>query len=153
MDEVGKVKSVDGVTARVVIQKTGACDHCVKGDCEVKGRGFETEAINAAHATVGQTVKVVMKTQTYIKGALILYIVPVFALIAGAMIGQVVLPRYFSTTEPQTLAVMGGFISFILSLAFVKVLSSRMEKSTECRSVIEKVLENENENEKTVPSS
>ncbi len=151
MEEIGIIKSVEGVTAKVVIQKTGACDHCVKGDCDVKGSGFETEAINAAHATVGQTVKVVMKVQTYIKGAVILYIVPVFALIAGAVMGRIYLPAYFDGMNLDTLAVAGGFVSFLLSLAIVKLLSARMEKSTEYKSVIEKILENENA--KSDPSS
>ncbi|GBE00448.1 soxR reducing system protein RseC [bacterium BMS3Abin07] len=146
MEEIGVIKSVDGIMAKVIVRKTMACDHCVKGECDMEGRNFETEAINAVHAKVGQTVKIVMKAQTYIKGAIVLYILPVFSLIIGAILGQLLLPAYFTGINTETLAVVGAFFLFFLSLVLVKFLSGRMEKNTEYKSVVEKILENENAN-------
>jgi len=141
MDEIGVVKRVDGNKATVVIQRSSACDHCVKADCDVTTEGIETEAINAVHAVVGQTVKLVMRAHTYIKGMFVLFVIPVFALILGAVMGQGILPMYFAKVDPQTLAVAGSFILFLLSLFIVKLLAGRMEKNTEYRSVIEKIIE------------
>jgi len=141
MDEIGVVKRVDGNTATVVIQRTAACDHCVKDDCDVTTEGIETEAINAVHAKEGQTVKLVMRAHIYIKGMFVLYIIPVLALIIGAVLGQDILPSYFVNTDPQALAAAGGFFLLFISLFIVKLLSSRMEKNTEYKSVIEKIVE------------
>ncbi len=139
MEEVGVVKSVDGVTARVVIKKSSACDHCVKDHCEMETTNFEVEAINAAGAEVGQTVKVVMKAETYIKGALLLYALPVLALFIGAISGSIYFPDVLSI-GPETGAVIGGFGLMLLSFIVIKIASSKMEKKTEYRSVIEEVL-------------
>ncbi|GBE02386.1 positive regulator of sigma(E), RseC/MucC [bacterium BMS3Bbin06] len=141
MNEIGVVKSIDGHMAKVIVYKKSACDHCTENDCDIKGNGFETEAINMAHANIGETVKVVMKAQTYIKGALVLYILPVFALMAGALLGKVYLPVYFSGLNSELLSVLGGFISLFLSLVAVKILSARMERKTEYKSVIEEILD------------
>lgn len=140
MEEIGIVKKVEGVTAKVVIKKSSACDHCVKDECDMEGVNFEVEAINAAHAEVGQTVKVVMKAQTYIKGALLLYILPVFALFVGAIFGKIYLPDAFKGIGSETAAVIGGFLMMMISFLVIKIVSSKMEKKTEYRSVIEEII-------------
>jgi len=139
MEEIGVVKSVNGVTAKVVIKKTSACDHCIKDHCDMEGTNFEVEAINAARAEVGQTVKVVMKTQTYIKGAFLLYILPVLSLFVGAIFGAIYLPEAFSMGQ-ETAAVMGGFLMMFLSFVIIKIVSKKMEKKTQYQSVIEEII-------------
>ncbi len=141
MEEIGIVKSVDGVKAKVVIRKSSACDHCVKDECDMEGNNFEVEAINAANASVGQTVKIVMKAQTYIKGALLLYVLPIFALFVGAIFGKMFLPDAIKGIGPEAAAVIGGFILMALSFLLIKIASSRMEKKTEYQSVIEEIIQ------------
>ncbi len=140
MEEIGIVTSINGVTAKVLIKKSTACDHCVKDECDMEGRDFEIEAINAAHAEVGQTVKVVMKAQTYIKGAMLLYVLPVFALFVGAILGKVYLSNLFGGIASETAAVIGGFLLMILSFIVIRLASSAMEKKTEYSSVIEEII-------------
>ncbi len=141
MEEIGIVKSIDGVIAKVVVQKKSACDHCEQNTCEVTDGGVETEAINAARATVGQKVKVVMRPQTYLKGALLFYALPVFALIFGALSGKVYLPAYFPGTDPDLLSALGGLLAFLLSLGLVRLLLGRMNRRTEYKSVIEEIIQ------------
>lgn len=141
MEEIGVVKSIEGVTARVVIKKSSACDHCVKEQCDMEGMDFEVEAINAANARVGQTVKVVMRAQTYIKGALLLYILPVLALFVGAIFGKIYLPDAFRGISSETAAVIGGFLMMIISFLVIKVVSGKMDKKTEYKSVIEEIIQ------------
>ncbi len=139
---VGIVKSVEGSTAKVLVEAgAGCCDQCQKGACDISTRGVETEAFNLARAKVGQKVNVDMKTVTYLKGAIIFYVLPVFALFIGAILGWDYLPVYFRTVDPNLLSAGGGFSLLLISLVFVKVLSGRMEKKTEHRSVIESVIE------------
>ncbi|HDL20239.1 MAG TPA: hypothetical protein ENH30_03065, partial [Nitrospirae bacterium] len=54
---------------------------------------------------------------------------------------KVYLPVYFSGLNSELLSVLGGFISLFLSLVAVKILSARMERKTEYKSVIEEILD------------
>ena len=141
MKEIGIVKSIDGVSATVVVaRKSSCCDSCEKDICEIPADGIETEALNIAGATVGQKVKIVMSSHTFVKGTLLFYILPVIALILGSVAGQLYLPYYANGTDPEILAVGGGFLAFILSLGFISIIMRKMDKKTENRSVIEKVI-------------
>lgn len=142
VEEIGVVKSIDGISARVVIQRrTSCCERCEKDACDIPDKGIETEAINAAGAKVGQTVKVVMSAYSYLKGAMILYMLPVFALIGGAILGKMHLAPYFSNTDSELVAAIVGFAAFIASLVLIKVISAGMSKKTEYKSVIKSIVE------------
>lgn len=142
MEEIGIVKSVNGRTARVLMsRRNSCCESCEKESCDMPEGGVETEAINAAGARVGQKVKVVMKSFTYIKGALIIYVLPIAALIGGAILGKMYLPDMLGWADSDLSAALTGFIAFFASLVIVKVLSSRMDKKLEYQSVIESIME------------
>ncbi len=145
MEEIGVVKSIDGITAKVVVSRKGSCcENCGKDVCDIPESGVETEAINAAGASVGQKVRIVMKSYTYFKGAMLIYVLPVFALILGAVLGKIYLPGYFHKTDSDLLAALGGFLMFFASLVLVKILSSGMNRKTEYKPVIESIVEGEN---------
>jgi sigma-E factor negative regulatory protein RseC len=142
MQEIGIVKSIDGVIARVMVtKKSSFCENCTKDSCDIPEDGVETDAFNAVGAKVGQKVRIELKSYTYYKGALLVYVLPVIALIAGAILGKIYLPAYLNGTDSDLLAAIGGFLSFLVSLLFVKLLVKRMEGKTESKSVIESVLE------------
>ncbi|MHC4321643.1 MAG: SoxR reducing system RseC family protein [Planctomycetota bacterium] len=142
MYEVGIVKSIEGAIAKVMILRQGSpCDHCTQDTCTIPEKGVETEAINAAGAKVGQKVKVVMKSYAYIKGAMLIYVLPVIALIAGAILGKIYLPSIWEGIDTDLLAALGGFLAFFASLILVKIISGRMEKKSEYKSVIESIVE------------
>lgn len=141
---VGIVKSVDGPTAKVLVEmEASCCEKCQKGSCDINTRGVETEALNLAHAKVGQKVNIDMKSVTYLKGALIVYVLPVIALFAGAILGWDYLPSYFRTVDSNILCAGGGFLLFFISLIFVKILTGRMEKKVEHKSIIASIIEDQ----------
>ncbi len=142
MESTGIVKSTDGLIARVLVEiNGGCCEHCEKETCDISEKGVETEALNTVSARVGQKVKVVMKPHTYFKGALILFIIPVFALITGALLGKIYLPAHYSGVDADLLSAIGGFLAFFTSLLFVKILSGRMNKKNEYKPIIESIME------------
>jgi len=142
IEETGTVTSVDGITAKVIISRErSCCEKCEKDHCDVPAEGIEMEVINEAGAAVGQKVKVVMKSYTYIKGAFLIYILPVIALFAGAVAGKLYLPAYISVEDTDTLAALGGFIAFIIVIVFIKMIFSKINKQTEYKSVIESIME------------
>jgi len=142
MQETGIVKSIDGMNARVLIKRgSSPCDHCTEESCTIPEDGIETDAINVAGAKVGQKVKIAMRSYTYYKGAILIYVLPVFALIAGAILGKIYFPIYFYGTDSDLLSAVGGFLMFLSSLLLVKLIVKRMETNTESKSIIESVLE------------
>jgi sigma-E factor negative regulatory protein RseC len=142
MIETGIVKSLNGINARVLISRqSGPCDHCTQETCTIPEKGIETEAINTAGAKVGQKVKIVMKSYTYIKGTFLVYILPVVALITGAVLGKLYLPSFFTGADSDLLAAGAGFSAFLASLIVVKLILNRMDRRSETKSVIESTVE------------
>jgi positive regulator of sigma E activity len=142
IEEIGFVKSLDGINARVVVaRKSSCCESCEKDVCEIPEDGIETEAINAAGAEVGQKVKLVMKSYTYYKGALLFYIIPLLSLFGGAILGKLYLPDFFSVKDTDLLAAAGGFLAFVLSFIPIKLMTNKLSKKTDYKSVIRSVVE------------
>jgi len=105
MTNVGIVKSVKGNMAKVFV-----------GAGAETTRGIETEAFNLVHAKVGQKVRINVQALTFLKRALVLYVLPIAALLTGAVLGRAYLPAYFRGTSPDVLSATGGFFLFLSSL-------------------------------------
>jgi sigma-E factor negative regulatory protein RseC len=141
MTNVGIVKSVEGNMARVVVVAGPACCESCQS-CDIKTtRGPETDAINLVHAKVGQKVRIDVHALTFLKEVLILYVLPIVALLTGAVLGRAYLPAYFGGTSPDVLSAAGGFFLFLISLLTARLFSRKMEKKTEDKPVIESVIE------------
>jgi sigma-E factor negative regulatory protein RseC len=141
MEEEGIVIGVEGVTAVVRVVRKGACEHCTAGTCDMTEQGAEITALNPVGARVGQRVRVVMHSTQYLKGSMIVYGLPVLALMVGAVVGKIYGPRLFPGLEPDLAAAIAGFGLMALSLLGVKVWSTGAEKKTEYQPVIEQVLD------------
>jgi len=142
MSETGIVKKTEGAYARVlVMRKASCCENCGKDSCDVPEQGVETEALNTIGAVKGQTVRVAMRPQTYYKGAMLIYILPVAALIGGAIAGQVYLPSLFDVQDTELMAAAGGFGAFFVSLIIVKLLAGISGKKKVNSPVIESIVE------------
>ncbi len=142
MEEVGIVKSIEGVTAKVLVERKSACDKCNVGICHGSSDdGALIEALNIAKAKEGQKVKVVFKSYSYLKGTILIYGLPALALIIGAVLGKEFLPWFFSGVDPDLLSAVGGFGLFFLTFIAARLFSMRMEKKTEFKPVVEEILE------------
>jgi len=141
MTNIGIVKSVQGNMARVVVvEGPGCCESCHSCNIETAS-GSETDAINAVHAKVGQKVRIDIKAFAFFKEVLVLYVLPVVALLTGAVLGRSYLPAYFRGTSPDVLSAAGGFFLFLISLLTARLYSRKMEKKTEDKPVIESIIE------------
>lgn len=144
VEEIGVVTKTEGITAKVAIQKKGTCEGCaVKGVCETQGEGADIEALNPVGAKVGQTVKVSIKAQVYLKGTMLVYGIPVIALIAGAIFGKNIGEAYFRGTSSDLIAAIMGFGSLFLSFLIIKIWTRTFETKTEYKPVIEEIINNE----------
>jgi len=141
IEEVGIVTKVEGMNARVAVEKKAACDGCTaSGTCETKGEKMEIEALNIARAKEGQTVRISIKPQTYLRGSMLVYGLPLVFFIAGAISGKYAGEEYFKDTNSDIIAAIGGFGSLILSLFGVKIWAKKTESKTEDKPVIEEIV-------------
>jgi sigma-E factor negative regulatory protein RseC len=141
MEEIGVVISTHGPFAKVAVQRRSVCDQCTAGTCHLTKGGAELEALNDVRAEAGQKVRVVLKPYSYLKGSLIVYGLPVVALIAGAVVGKELLADSFKGLDPDLVSAIFAFGAFALSFLVVFIWSRRAEKKTELKPVIEEILE------------
>ena len=140
--EVGVVTRVEGITARVAVEKRGTCDGCTaQGSCETKGESMEIEALNIARAKEGQTVRISIQPQTYLKGSMLVYGMPLVLFIAGAIVGKHAGEEYFKDMNSDIIAAIGGFGALILSLLGVNVWAKKTESKTENKPVVEEIVQ------------
>lgn len=141
VEEVGVIKGIEGVMAVVSIPRKSACDGCSLGVCRPDEQYMEIKALNPVHANIGQKVKIVMKSHTYLKGSLIVYGIPALALITGAVIGKEIISPYYAGLDPDIVSAVTGFIAFTASFIAVKLWGSRAGEKIEATPVIEEILD------------
>jgi len=141
MEEIGIVKSTEGVKARVIVKRKSVCDQCTQVACTITDEGSEIEALNPVKAREGQKVKVSIKPYSYLKGSILIYGIPALSLIAGAILGRVLLPPLLTGLKPDVLSALGGFGALILSLMIIKMITGRMGKKTQFHPVIEEIID------------
>jgi len=141
IEETGVVVKTDGVMAKILVQRKSSCESCTATSiCESSERGMEIEALNPIRAKVGQTVKVSIKPQTYLKGTMLVYGFPLVALIGGAILGKNIGEKYLRGTNSDIIAAIVGFSLLILSFLLIKIWSKKTETKVEYKPVIEEIL-------------
>lgn len=141
MEEIGIVKSIEGVMAKVSVPRKSVCEGCTANICKPDDQSMEIEAINEARAKVGQKVRVAIKTYTYLKGSIIVYGLPAIALIVGAIIGKEIFSHQFEDMDPDIISAIFGFSAFIIAFLGIKIWSIKAGKKTESKPIIEEILE------------
>ena len=143
IEETGVVTQVSDTTARIIVQKRGICEGCAaSGVCETSEKGMEIEALNPIQAKVGQTVKVAIKPQAYLKGAIFIYGFPLLAFIAGAILGKNIGETYFKEISSDMVSVVLAFSALVISFLIAKAWSKKTEKNIEYKPIIEAILDN-----------
>ena len=141
VEEVGIVMNVEGTVAKVSIPKKNACEGCSLGICKEQEQSMEIEAINSIHARVGQKVRIVLRSYSYLQGSIIVYGIPAIGLIAGAVLGREVLSPYFPKFDPDVVSALFSFCACILSFLAVKLWSRRAAREEHRKPVIEEILD------------
>lgn len=141
IEETGVVKCIEGNMAKVVVQRRGECEKCAATSiCEPAGGGMEIEALNPIHAKVGQTVKIAIRAGAYLKGSIIVYGLPLIALIVGAIFGKNIAEAYFKELSSDIVAAVLGFAFLLITLIIIKIWSKKAETRLEYKPVIEKIV-------------
>ena len=136
IEEEGIVVEVEGTVARVEILKKSACENCsASGTCHPGDQEF-MEADNPLGAVKGQKVKVVVAPQVYLKASIILYGIPMAALVTGAILGKNAALHYAGEPHSDLWAFLAGMACLAVSFLFIRRYNKKVEITGEYKPVI-----------------
>lgn len=140
IEEEGIVAEVEGGIAKVAVTKKSACEQCAAaGVCHPGDQEF-LEAANPLNAVKGQKVKVVIAPQMYLKASLILYGIPMVALITGAIIAKNLTAPYVGEERSDLWAFIAGMACTFISFVFIRSYNKKVEKTQKYKPVIVEIL-------------
>ncbi|HSB34059.1 MAG TPA: SoxR reducing system RseC family protein, partial [Nitrospirota bacterium] len=87
-----------------------------------------------------QKVKVVIAPQMYLKASLILYGIPMTALIAGAIIAKNITAPYVGEEQSDLWAFIAGMACTVISFVFIRSYNKKVEKTQKYKPVIVEIL-------------
>ncbi|HEX9113576.1 MAG TPA: SoxR reducing system RseC family protein [Nitrospirota bacterium] len=140
IEEEGVVAEVEGNIAKVVVLKKSACEQCAAAGVCHPGDQEYLEAANPLNAVKGQKVKVVIAPQMYLKASLILYGIPMTALIAGAIIAKNIAAPYVGEEQSDLWAFIAGMACTVISFVFIRFYNKKVEKTQKYKPVIVEIL-------------
>ncbi len=141
MLEEGTITRTDDNYAWVRVGRSSMCDHCgSKSACRTFGGGriMEAEARNEAGGQVGDRVLLRIDNSSFLKITFLVYLVPVLALIAGALVGIELAPKY--SLNPEQSSLVFGISAFVLSFLIVHRFGKRVKKGQKYMPAIVKIL-------------
>jgi sigma-E factor negative regulatory protein RseC len=124
--EEGTITKVYDSKALVQVGKSSMCEGCQSRSlCKNLGGGktMEAEAKNSAGGKVGDRVLLKIETSLFLRITFIVYIIPVLALIAGAIIGVKCGPQY--SFNPELASVVLSVSAFIIAFMIIYVIGKR----------------------------
>ncbi len=140
IEEEGIVAEVSGDIAKVAILRKSACESCAASSVCHPGDQEFLEAANPLGAKRGQKVKIVVAPQIYLKASLILYGVPMVALVAGAIAGKTAAIRLGATASSDLWAFLAGMGLLVVSFFFIRSYNNKVERTQEYKPVIVEIL-------------
>lgn len=141
IEEVGIIVELkSAAVALVLCQKSSMCVHCVSaGLCSMgdDSRSMRVEAHNLLGAEVGDRVRLVTSTRSFLQSSFILYIVPLLALIVGASLGEGIGRHVASGMDPNLLAALTGSACLIGSLFLIRIGSRVISRENYMPRIVE----------------
>ncbi len=126
-------------TAWVRTTRSSACASCSSKDACQGGGGkeMEVEAINSADAQVGDRIVLNIQTASLLKATFLLYVFPILALIAGAVLGQAV--GVMRGADPSGLSALFGFLFFGVAFIVIRITGRRLSTNASYQPEIIKI--------------
>ena len=143
LEEVGVVVRIEGELAIVKTKRSSMCDGCHSGGfCKTLGGGSDMEvaAKNEVGAKVGDEVKVTVASKTFLKASFLVYMVPVTALILGALLGTKVGSTLSPEANSDLFPVIFGLMLFLLSFVLMKLWAKGIKGGGQYCPVVSEIL-------------
>ena len=130
IEDIGRVVRVDDDKAFIEVERSSACASCGLQKAEELAAGGKVvfEAYNMAEATIGDRVRVQVRTGAYAKASLYIYGIPVLFLVIGTIAGAyaaTILKR--SSDTMSALFAMGGLVVGFIILFLLRKSSNKTE--------------------------
>lgn len=125
IEETGTIVELKGKHVAVVMcKKNSFCKNCAALDsCQIgdDNKSKLVEAHNLIGADVGDEVKVATSTRSFLQSSFLLYIVPLIALLVGALTGFFLGENLQGGPDPNLLSAVLGIAFLIGSFLVLKV--------------------------------
>lgn len=138
--EKAQVVAVEGEYALVQTLRRSTCDACEANQgcgtsvlSKVLGQRYaRIRVLNTPKANVGDTVMIALGESGLLKSALIVYCLPLLAIVLFVVLGRLALGAGFT----EGLAIVFGLAGFVASLGLVRLLAVRMAHNVNYQPVI-----------------
>ena len=134
IEENGTIIELKGkATAVVMCRKSSLCEHCAtSGSCMLGDDGHTRliEVKNDLGANVGDHVRIATTTRSFLQSSFLLYIVPLIALVIGALVGKAVGEKLDLGLDPNLLSAIFGVFFMSGSFVILRVGSNVLSKET-----------------------
>lgn len=125
MGEIAKVTNVNNNTITATLVRSSACGDCHACSVGMSGDGkeknLEITAVNECDAKVGDNVNVELSNKALISATLIMYGIPLVAMVLGMLIGS----RY-----SDVFAFILGILFVVITFIGIKIYDKRVDKKT-----------------------
>jgi sigma-E factor negative regulatory protein RseC len=141
--EEGIIENVYKDRAVVLLKRSAACAHCEShGTCEVADeKNMHVVLANDLHARAGDHVEIGLPSHSLLKLSLVVYFLPVVALVVGACLGNAWGPSFQST--PTSGAIVGGGIGLLGTYFLMKWVNRGAGKRMEYRPRMTRIIRTE----------
>ena len=134
IEEVGTVVELKSkMIAVVMCTKSSLCENCAtNGNCAL-GDYYKTRLIevhNLLGAEVGEQVRIATTTKSFLQSSFLLYIVPLIALVIGAIAGLLVGEKIPTGLDPNLLSAIFGVFFMCGSFVILRVGSNVLNKES-----------------------
>ena len=141
IEEVGTVVELKGkLIAVVMCTKSSLCENCAtNGNCAL-GDDDNTRLIevqNPLAAEVGEGVRIATTTKSFLQSSFLLYIVPLIALVIGAIVGNLVGENITTGLDPNLLSAIFGVSFMSGSFLILRLGSNVLSKENYMPKIIE----------------
>lgn len=123
--EEGTVIDIVPEGALVRIKRTDACHGCPSaGICHMGGSGErEVLARNPFGARKGERVEIEINDGLLLKASFIIYMLPLFGLLMGALLGRWIINFFGLPFNENTGAVLGGLTCLLVVFILIKIIT------------------------------
>lgn len=147
IEEVGTVVELKGKhTAVVMCQKSSLCENCATNGHCVLGDDDKTRFIDAQNslgASVGENVRIATSTKSFLQSSFLLYIVPLIALVIGAVVGKLTGENLATGLDPNLLSAVFGVFFMIGSFVILRVGSTALDQESYMPKIVAIIIDEE----------
>ncbi len=130
INEKGTVTEISDSVASVFVKREAECKGCASEKyCRSVGSGNSEVVVlaqNTLGAKLGDTVVVSISSSWFLKASAAIYILPIFGLLLGMLLGRFVTVSGYSMDE---MSFFIGVFGLCFSLVLVKFINTRLEEN------------------------